>query len=217
MAVATLTPLKAFGASSYGPLKYRVNCQGRRERLAAPRDACSPARAQGARVSRDTRGRVQAVGLRFVLDRFRRGVRGLHQAGERAGGISRRLAPGAASEQRHPVFETARRSGGRQSDATRGASASARGAGCGPLRSSPGGARRTRAGASGGGGQFRFGAGLLRLAPGLSRSTRSAGGPRGSPARPCCRRRRRPATHHACPPRRPPDVRTHCRAHPGIP
>ena len=28
VAVATLTPLKAFGASSYGPLKYRVNAKG---------------------------------------------------------------------------------------------------------------------------------------------------------------------------------------------
>ena len=63
VAVATLNPHEGVGASSYGPLKYRVNAKGAASDWQPLADARSAADAQGARVSRDPGGRVQAVGL----------------------------------------------------------------------------------------------------------------------------------------------------------
>ena len=50
VAVATLNPAKAFGASAFGPLQYRVRATRRHRRLATSGDLGAPAGAEGHQV-----------------------------------------------------------------------------------------------------------------------------------------------------------------------
>ncbi len=108
VAVATLNPAKAFGASAFGALQFRVVLKGVAGGLAAPGQPGAPARAQGSHLSRDAGTGLQAVRLASLSGALRRQQSAVHQSRAGPRGFPGIGAARPASGRRPALREAAR-------------------------------------------------------------------------------------------------------------